>query len=196
LVRERGEPPARDTAEQVAFWTELIQRQMAGDVDQSVRSVVARVADLGKLVHARHEIEDQIGERLQQAVARWGIHVEEVRLLEVTLDPAYQRMLERDTQAARTGETIPHPSLLAPTADSEQPREGAQAAQESAPSQGAPAEQPQANAQVVDEVMARLKAQGATPSRDEVERMVQQILEERSNPSSGGGDDTLLGLSN
>lgn len=207
LVRERGEPPANATAEQVAFWTELIHRQMRTEIDQSTRSVLAGIADLSKLVQARHEIDDRIGERLQQSVARWGITIEEVRLLEVGLDPEYQRMLERSAQNARTGETLPNPVLSSPATQQEPNGRPQEPAQRQAPAterfQHDPAEADQPNdnqtEQLVRDVMERLKAQGRSANTDEVERLVRKALEERSktrSPERSNSEDAQFGLSN
>ncbi len=186
LVRERGEPPADNTTAQVAFWTELIQRQMRSETDAAVRSVMAGVSDVGKVVRARHELEYGITERLQQAVSRWGLAVHDVRLLEAVLDPAYQPVPPADQAAPRTGETIRH-AVLASTALPTQP---------DAPTQAN--EPPPQTEAVVQQVMERLQAQGKTADRNEITRAVSEVLGQRaaSTPPRSPADDSSYGLSN
>lgn len=185
LVRERGEPPADTTSEQVAFWTELIQRQMRIEVDQSVRSVLAAVADLSKLQRARHEIEHQIDEQLHKSVSRWGMTVIEVRVLEVNIDPAYQHLLDPEAQNTHTGDTRPHPSVPAAS---------------QTPTTRFPDDQPQLDQteRVVREVIERMKAQGTEPNPDQIEQIVRQVMQEQRStpPDRSSADDTLSGLSN
>jgi regulator of protease activity HflC (stomatin/prohibitin superfamily) len=197
LVRERGEPPANNTTEQVAFWTELIQRQMTSETDRAVRSVLAGVSDLGKVVRSRHELEYGITERLQQSVTRWGIAVQDVRILEAVLDPQAQNKLERDA-AARTGETIRQAAWTPPPAEQEAtpPTEPSRPmASFDAPTQAnTPAEQTDA---VVQQVVERLQAQGKTVDPDEIKRTVRDILGERgAETRRRSNDEPPYGLSN
>ncbi len=197
LVRERGEPPANNTTEQVAFWTELIQRQMTSETDRAVRSVLAGVSDLGKVVRSRHELEYGITERLQQSVTRWGIAVQDVRILEAVLDPQAQNKLERDA-AARTGETIRQAAWTPPPAEQEAtpPTEPSRPMVSfDAPTQAnTPAEQTDA---VVQQVVERLQAQGKTVDPDEIKRTVRDILGERgAEIRRRSNDEPPYGLSN
>jgi hypothetical protein len=182
LVHERGEPPANNTTEQVAFWTELIQRQMRSETDAAVRSVMADVSDLQKVVRARHELESKITQQLQQAVSRWGLAVHDVRLLEAVLDPAYQPAPPTEQVTPRTGETIRHAVLGSTPPD--------------APTQAnQPADQTEA---MVQQVMQRLQAQGKTADRNEIVRAVSEVLGQRAAPapSRSPTDDSSFGLSN
>jgi len=198
LVRERGEPPVDNTTQQVAFWTELIQRQMTNEVDRAVRSVLAGVSDLGKVMRARHELEYQITQRLQQSVTRWGLAVQDVKILEVVLDPAAQNRLERNAAAARTGETIRQAAWMPPPAE-----------QDAAPSEerSRPIASPDAPTQpnkpvdqtnvVVQQVIERLQAQGKTADSSEIERTVRDILGQRSGAAPRDPNDgPPFGLSN
>lgn len=202
LVRERGEPPADNTAEQVAFWTELIQRQMTSETDRAVRSVLASVSDLGKVVRARHELEYQITERLQQAVTRWGLAVQDVRILEAVLDPETQRTVDQ-APAARTGETIRQAAWTPPPAQNEPAQ-----AEPAPPSPSRPVTSPDAPTQantpvdptgaVVQQVLERLQAQGKTVDRSEIEHTVRDILGQRGGGGARSGlpDEPPYGLSN
>ena len=94
LLRERAEPET--TSEQVAFWTELIRRQMLLEVEQSVRSVVANVNGPTDVARNREHISRQVRERLQSSVTRWGVEILDLRFLDVYLPPERVRFANRD----------------------------------------------------------------------------------------------------
>lgn len=96
LVQERQAPRDDDTDQQVAFWTELIRRQMAVEIDQSVRTVVANVGGPADVARDRDQHARNIRQRLQQSVARWGMQILDLRLLDVVIDPERVRALNRD----------------------------------------------------------------------------------------------------
>ncbi len=197
LVRERGAPPAENTMEQVAFWTELIQRQMRSEIDRAVRGVLAGVSDLGKVVRARHELEYQITERLQQSVARWGLAVQDVRILEAVLDSAAQNKLERDA-VARTGETVRQAAWTPPPPEQEAAPPEAPASPVASPNAPTEANKPvKQNDAVVQQVIERLQAQGKTADRNEIERIVGDLLQQRSGGANRSTNtEPPYGLSN
>ena len=96
LARERATPDEQDTDEQVAFWTELIRRQMLMELEQTVRTVIANVGGPVDVAQERETHARLIKQRLQDSVARWGMEILDLRILEVMIDPERVRMINRE----------------------------------------------------------------------------------------------------
>lgn len=96
LARERAVPDEKDTDEQVAFWTELIRRQMALELEQTVRTIIANVGGPVDVAQERETHARLITQRLQASVARWGMQILDLRILEVMIDPERVRMINRE----------------------------------------------------------------------------------------------------
>lgn len=166
LARERGLPREDDTDEQVAFWTELIRRQMELEIEQATRSVIANVAGPTEVATERETYARLIRQRLEASVRRWGIHILDVRLLDVVIAPERVRMVNRDkilererADARRRAEMRAEEILLTGQAQAE------------------------ATARMVAEMVKALQQQGTTLTTDEIERIVltalQRVYEQR-----------------
>ncbi len=166
LARERGAPAEHDTDAQVAFWTELIRRQLALEVEQAVRTVVANVGGPTDVATDREAHARRIRERLQASVSRWGMQVLDLRLLEVVIDPERVRMINRDKIIERERmDALRKAELRA-----EEIRLMGQA-------------QAEATARMVSEMVKTLQQQGTALTTDEIERIVltalQRVSEQR-----------------
>jgi hypothetical protein len=93
LLQER--PQADTTSEQVAFWTEMIRRQMLMEVEQAIRTIIANVTGPTDVARKRDAVARQTRERLQTSVKRWGIQV-------LDRQRPYPRRQSRRNHRART----------------------------------------------------------------------------------------------
>lgn len=91
LAAERSPSDDRDTDAQVAFWSELMRRQMTVEVDQAVRMVIPTVAGPADVASERETLAHEIHKRLQTATARWGVEVLDLQILDVVVDPQLLR---------------------------------------------------------------------------------------------------------
>jgi hypothetical protein len=182
-------------------WAEPLCQRVKQELDLSVADVISRVDEPAMVVHARAALQQQIAEQVHHAVAPWGLHVQGVRLL-VKLVPDHMPPSEHEAPLAKMGETMPHPvpAILTTLLPVEHPAvegPGNLATADTSPQSTATSRfQAEEVEQIVETVLARLRAQGETANKDEVYRMVQQVLEEKSMPSASNADDALLGLSN
>ncbi len=162
LLRER--PQVDTMAEQVAFWTELIRRQMLLEVEQSVRTVIACVPGPTDLARKRDQYAQEVREQLQTSVSRWGIKVLELRFLDVVIadDPIRaanrDKIIESERQdAERNAELRAH----------EVARIGEAHAH--------------TTARMVEELVRTLKAQGTPLTVEEIERIVITAVQRASD---------------
>ena len=153
LLRER--PQVETLPEQVAFWTELIRRQMLLEVEQSVRTVIACVPGPTDVARKRDQYAQEVREQLQTSVSRWGIKVLDLRFLDVVIadDPIRaanrDKIIESERQdAERNAELRAH----------EVARIGEAHAH--------------TTARMVEELVRTLKAQGTPLTVEEIERIV------------------------
>ena len=170
LANERQLPDDKDTDEQVAFWTELIRRQMLMELEQTVRTVVANVGGPADVAQERETHSRLIRQRLESSVARWGMKIEDLRLLEVMIDPERVRMLNRDRIIERE------------RMDSQ--RRAELRAQEVRLIGQAQAE---ATAQMVAEMIRTLQQAGTNLSTEELERIVITAMQRMSDQQQLSG---------
>jgi regulator of protease activity HflC (stomatin/prohibitin superfamily) len=170
LAKERGEPDETDTDDHVAFWSELIRRQMVLEIEQSVRTEIANIAgptDVAqdREIHARH-----IHKRLQASVARWGIKVLDFRILDVKLDPERVRMKYRDLKIQREREDAQRLAEIR----AEEIRLVGQA-------------QAEVTARLVAEMVRTLQQQGTSLTTEEIERVVITAMQRMSDQQQLSG---------
>lgn len=170
LLKERGEPRDTDTDEQVAFWTELILRQMKLEIEQSVRTEVANIGgptDLAqdREIHARH-----ISKRLQNSVSRWGMKILDFRVLDVKINPDRVSMMYRDFKIQRQREDAQRLAEIR----AEEIRTLGQA-------------QAEATARLVAEMVRTLQEQGTSLSTDDIERIVITAMQRMSDQQQLSG---------
>jgi regulator of protease activity HflC (stomatin/prohibitin superfamily) len=153
LLRERPQVDTID--EQVAFWTELIRRQMLQEVEQAVRSVIANVAGPTDVARKRDQHAAAVRDRLQASVSRWGLKILDLRFLDVVVAAErikaenHDKIVERERQDAQRGaELRAHEVKLIGEAHA------------------------QATARMVEELVRTLKAQGTPLTNEEIERIV------------------------
>lgn len=170
LTRERGAPQDNDTDEQVAFWTELIRRQMLLEIEQTVRTVIANVGGPTDVATDREAHARNIRTRLQQSVARWGMQILDLRILEVVIDPERVRMINRDKIIERE------------RLDSQ--RKAQMRAEEVRLIGEATAE---ATARMVSEMVKTLQQQGMGLSTEEIERVVITAMQRMSDQQQLSG---------
>lgn len=170
LLKERGEPRETDTDEHVAFWTELILRQMKLEIEQSVRTEIANIGgptDLAqdREIHARH-----ILRRLQNSVSRWGIRILDFRVLDVRINPDRISMKYRDLKIQRQREDAQRMAEIR----AEEIRTLGQA-------------QAEATARLVAEMVRTLQEQGTALSTDDIERIVITAMQRMSDQQQLSG---------
>lgn len=153
LERERGSPETNSDC--VAFWTELIRRQMALELDEVVRAAVANIGGPTEVAKQRSEHARRVKIRLQEMVTRWGIDVLDLRFLEVVIDPDRIRAANRDKIIERELQDASRNATL--HAEEVEKVGTAQA---------------KATARMVSEIVAVLKEQGATLSSEDLEKVV------------------------
>lgn len=168
LLRER--PQVITTAEQVAFWTEMIRRQMRQEVEQAVRSVVASVAGPTDVARTRDTHAHAARDRLQASVSRWGIKVLDLRFLDVVIASDRIRAANRDVLIERERQDAQRTAELR--------------AQEVALVGEAHA---RATARMVEELVRTVKAQGTPLSDDEIERIVITAMQRVSDQQQLSG---------
>ncbi|HEX6292451.1 MAG TPA: SPFH domain-containing protein [Herpetosiphonaceae bacterium] len=164
LARERGEPSPTDTDEQVAFWSELIRRQMLLEVEQSVRTEIANVTGPTDVAQDRETHARHTRQRLQNSVARWGIRVLDFRLLDVKISEYSIKLKYRDHRIRREVEDA---QRLAEIRAKE-----VQAIGEA---------QAQATARLVAEMVRTLQQQGTTLTTNDIERIVITAMQRMSD---------------
>lgn len=170
LARERGMPNDKDTDEQVAFWTDLIRRQMALEIEQSVRTEVANIGGPTDVATDREKHARAIRSRLQSTVARWGMEVLDLRLLEVVVDPERVRMQNRDRIIARERDDAQRKAELR----AEEVRLIGEA-------------QANATARMVAEMVKTLQQQGTNLGTEEIERIVITAMQRMSDQQQLSG---------
>ena len=153
LLRER--PQVDTTAEMVAFWTEMIRRQMLLEVEQSVRSVIANVMGPTDVARKRDQYARLARERLQASVDRWGVTILDLRFLDVVIAIERIRAANRDKIIERERQDAQRNAELR--------------AQEVALVGEAHAH---ATARMVEELVRTLKVQGTPLTMEEIERIV------------------------
>lgn len=153
LQRERGMP--RTNSDYVAFWTELLQRRMAVEVDEMMRAVVSVINGPTEVAKQRGDHARRVRTRLQDGVKRWGIEVIDLRILEVVVDPDRIRAANRDKIIERELQDAARTSTL--HAEEVEKLGTAQA---------------RVTARMVSEIVSALRAQGAQLSPDELEHIV------------------------
>ena len=153
LLRER--PQVDTMAEQVAFWTELIRRQMLLETEQSTRTVIAGVPGPTDVARKREEYARLVHERLQRSVSRWGIKVLDLRFLDVVIATERIRADNRDKIIERERQDAERNAQL-------RAREVALIGEAHA----------HATARMVEELVRTLKAQGTPLTVEEIERIV------------------------
>lgn len=170
LAREREQLDDTDTDEQVAFWSELIRRQMAIEIDQSVRTVIANIQAPIEVAQNRETHAKSIHRRLQASVARWGIEVLELRLLDVMLDPERIKMAFRDKIIERERRDAQRKAEIR----AEEVRLVGQA-------------QAEATALMVAEMVKALQQQGTSLATSEIERIVITAMQRMSDQEQLSG---------
>lgn len=170
LAKERGEPDERDTDQQVAFWSELIRRQMALEIEQNVRSVVANVGGPADVAQDRESHARLIRKRLQDSVARWGMEVLDLRLLDVPIDPDRVRLMNRDKYIKREREDAQRLAEIR----AEEVRLVGEA-------------QAKAVAQMIGEMVRTLQQQGTSLTTEEIERVVITAMQRMSDQQQLSG---------
>jgi len=153
LLRER--PQVDTTAELVAFWTEMIRRQMLLEVEQSVRSVIANVVGPTDVARKRDQYARQARQRLQASVDRWGVEILDLRFMDVVIASERIRAANRDKIIERERQDAQRNAELR--------------AQEVTLVGEAHAH---ATARMVEELVRTLKVQGTPLTIEEIERIV------------------------
>lgn len=169
LARERRAPPDDDTDLQVAFWTELIRQQMALELEQSVRTVVATIGGPADVATDRELHARNIRQRLQASVSRWGMQVLDVRLLEVVIDPERVRAMNRDRIIERERADAQRRAEIR----AEEVRLVGQA-------------QAEATARMVSEVVRTLQQSGTALTTEELERVVLTAMQRMADQQQLG----------
>lgn len=168
LLRERPQPET--TTEQIAFWTEMIRRQMLLEVEQAVRSVLANAGGPVDVAKNRDQFARQARERLQPSVSRWGIKILDLRFLDVVI--AFERIkvanrdkiIERERQdAQRMAEIRAEEVRLIGEAHAH------------------------ATGRMVEELVRTLKEQGTPLTMEEIERIVITALQRMSDQQQLSG---------
>lgn len=162
LLRER--PQAHTTGEQVAFWTELIRRQMLMEVEQAVRSTIAGIASPTEVVRKRDQHAHQVHERLQVSVSRWGMKILDLQFLHIVIAADRDSLIERERQDAERAAEL-------------KAREVALVGEAYA----------LASARMVEELVRTLKAQGTPLTSDEIERIVITAMQRVSDRQQAAG---------
>jgi regulator of protease activity HflC (stomatin/prohibitin superfamily) len=170
LARERGKPRDKDTDEQVAFWTELIRRQMLLEIEQNVRTVIAYVGGPTDVSTDRESHAQNIRGRMQSSVARWGMEILDLRLLEVIIDPERIKMLNRDRIIEREKADAQRKAQLR----AEEVRLLGEA-------------QAEATARMVSEMVKTLQQQGTSLTTEEIERIVITAMQRMSDQQQLSG---------
>ena len=170
LAQERNAPDDNNTDEQVAFWTELIRRQMFLELEQTIRTVVANVGGPADLAQERETHARLIRQRLQASVSRWGMQILDLRILEVMIDPERVRMMNREKIIERE------------RMDSQ--RKAEMRAQEVRLIGQAQAE---ATAHMVAEMVRTLQEAGTSLTTDEIERIVITAMQRTSDQQQLSG---------
>jgi regulator of protease activity HflC (stomatin/prohibitin superfamily) len=154
-ILQRDRPLVSTVAEHVAFWTEMIRRQMLLEVEQAVRSVIANVAGPTDVARMRDKHAQEARERLQASVSRWGIAVLDLRFLDVVIPSDRIHAANRDVLIERERQDAQRNAEIR--------------AQEVALVGEAHA---RAAARMVEELVRTIKAQGTSLTADEIERIV------------------------
>jgi regulator of protease activity HflC (stomatin/prohibitin superfamily) len=170
LARERGEPRVIDIDEHVAFWSELMLRQMRLEVEQSVRTEIANVSGPTDVAQDRETHARHIQQRLQSSVARWGIKVIDFRLLDVKINPDRVRMKYRDVKIQREVEDAQRLAEI-------RAREIRLVGQAQADT----------TARLVAEMVRTLQQQGTTLTTDDIERIVITAMQRMSDQQQLSG---------
>lgn len=170
LAKDRGLPDDRDMDQQVAFWSELIQRQMALEIEQTVRTVVANVGGPADVARDRESHARLIRKRLQESVARWGMEVLDLRLLDVPIDSERVKLMNRDKYIQREREDAQRLAEIR----AEEVRLVGEA-------------QAKAVAQMIGEMVRTLQQQGTNLTTDEIERVVITALQRMSDQQQLSG---------
>ncbi len=153
LARER--PQVDTTSEQVAFWTEMMRRQMLMEVEQAIRTVIANVTGPTDVARKRDAVARQTRDRLQASVKRWGITVIDLRFLDVVIASDRIRAANRDIIIERERQDAERTARL-------RANEVAMIGEAHA----------QATARMVEELVRTLKAQDTPLTAEEIERIV------------------------
>jgi regulator of protease activity HflC (stomatin/prohibitin superfamily) len=170
LARERGEPREADIDEHVAFWSELMLRQMRLEVEQSVRTEVANVSGPTDVAQDRETHARHTQQRLQASVSRWGVKVIEFRLLDVKINPDRVRMKYRDLKIQREMEDAQRMAEM-------RAREIRLVGQAQADT----------TARLVAEMVRTLQQQGTTLTTDDIERIVITAMQRMSDQQQLSG---------
>ncbi|MBA3945431.1 MAG: hypothetical protein H0X37_12800 [Herpetosiphonaceae bacterium] len=153
LQHERGHPESN--GDYVGFWTEMMRRQMAHEVDEATRSLIASISGPTDVSKGRSDHARKIRVRLQESVQRWGVDIMELRLLEVVVDPERIRAANRDRIIARELQDAERKATI-----------DAQVVEKVG------AAQAKATAQMVSEIVGSLKEQGADLAPEDLERII------------------------
>lgn len=115
LAAERRPPEDRDTDAQVAFWSELIRRQMALEIEQAARIVAAGFTGPADIGPERENVARSIRARLQTSVARWGLELLDLQVLDVLVDPQRVQAGKGAEQSGQPGQrqTVSRASAMA-----------------------------------------------------------------------------------
>lgn len=170
LAHQRNESDPKNMDEQVAFWTELIRRQMLLELEQTVRTVIATVGGPVDVAQERENHARLIRQRLQNSIARWGMQVLDLRLLDVMIDPERVKMINREkiiererTDAQRKAEMRAEEVRLIGQAQAE------------------------STARMVAEMVRTLQQGGTTLTTDEIERIVITAMQRTSDTQQLSG---------
>ena len=169
LAADRRPPRDDDTDQQVAFWTELIQRQMAMEIEQTVRTVIANVGGPADVATDRDSHGRNIRQRLQQSVTRWGMQVLDLRLLDVAIDPERVKAMNGDKIIARERMDAQRRAEM----KAEEVRLVGQA-------------QAEATARMVAEMVRSLQQSGTQLTTDELERVVLTAMQRMADQQQLG----------
>ncbi len=153
LAQER--PQVDTTSEQVAFWTEMMRRQMLMETEQAIRTIIANVTGPTDVARKRDAVARQIRERLQASVKRWGIQVLDLRFLDVVVASDRIRAANRDFIIERERQDAERMAQL-------RAREVSLIGEAHA----------QATARMVEELVRTLNTQESPLSVEEIERIV------------------------
>lgn len=168
LLRER--PQVGTTGEQVAFWTELMRRQMLMEVEQAVRSTIAGIASPTEVARKRDEHARLVHERLQASVSRWGMKILDLQFLDIVIAADRIQAANRDSLIERERQDAERAAEL-------KAREVALVGEAYA----------QASARMVEELVRTLKAQGTPLTSDEIERIVITAMQRVSDRQQAAG---------
>ncbi len=86
--------------EQAVIHVQDYQFAIAQYAQAALRDVVGRMT-LDELLSEREQIQQSIGEAVEEQIIKWGLHVDSIRLLDIELPEDLKRMMSRQASAER-----------------------------------------------------------------------------------------------